>query len=121
MDIRVLEGLTIDAIYGMDKGYAEITFRTTDGREFRMTHEQECCESVTLEDVIGDPNDLIGSPILRAEARTQAGDTDDYSESSTWTFYELATIQGSVTLRWFGVSNGYYSESVDFYEITNRN
>ena len=116
MDIRVLEGLTIDAIYGMDKGYAEITLRTIDGRTFRMYHEQECCESVTLEDVVGDPNDLIGSPILRAEARGLIS-TDEYGDSSTWTFYELATIQGSVTLRWYGTSNGYYSESVDFEEV----
>lgn len=47
-------------------------------------------------------------------------ESEEEWEHSTWTFYKLATIKGYVTLRWFGISNGYYSESVDFVKIMNE-
>jgi|SRR5690625_1132090 len=87
-----------------------IKFTTTDNEEFYMFHEQDCCESVYIEDINGDLTDLIGSPILLAEEVTELG--DDYYGTFTWTFYKIATIDGSVTIRWYGSSNGYYSESV---------
>lgn len=78
----------------------------------KFYHQQGCCESVAIEDVNGDVNDLIGHPLLVAEERVSAGTDTDY-ESSTWTFYTFRSVGGSVDVRWFGVSNGYYSERVD--------
>lgn len=89
---------------------------TTTGYKVRLLHVQDCCEDVEVEDVTGDLADLVGSPLLRAEVRTHTLDDGELakagSESATWTFYELATVKGSVTIRFVGASNGFYSESV---------
>jgi hypothetical protein len=83
-----------------------------------MYHYQNCCESVQLEDVAGDIADLIGTPILKAECVSNAATSEEVvGECGTWTFYKLSTINGSVTLRWLGRSNGYYSEDVNFEEL----
>lgn len=94
-----------------------VRFTTTDGVSYALYHEQDCCESVTLEDICGDLNDLVGSPILVAEEVSNEEGAKSDDESYTWTFYKFSTIKGSVTLRWYGTSNGYYSERVDFARI----
>ena len=96
-----------------------IIFETTEGVRYRMYHDQDCCESVDIEDINGDFDDLIGYPLLQAEESTNTTDTFGRIESPdsfTWTFYKFATIKGYVTIRWLGESNGYYSEEVDFKE-----
>lgn len=97
-------------------GDDRIVFGENNGERFIMEHMQDCCESVFIEDVCGEFVDLVGSPILVAEeVSCDKGPLTDYDESYTWTFYKFSTIKGSVTIRWYGTSNGYYSESVDVY------
>ncbi|MBI3632917.1 MAG: hypothetical protein HY226_01345 [Candidatus Vogelbacteria bacterium] len=110
--ISVLVGQTLFKIENKDD---ELIFWGNDGRKFRMFHQQSCCENVRVEDVAGELDDLIGTPILVAEERSQTN--PDASESGTWTFYVLRTIKGSVTIRWYGSSSGYYSESVSFWQV----
>jgi hypothetical protein len=91
-----------------------LEFETDDGYIFKMYHEQDCCEHVFIDDINGDLEDLMDSPITEASERTShegEGEENGY-DSCTWTFYHIATIKGWVTIKWFGTSNGYYSESV---------
>jgi hypothetical protein len=97
-----------------------------DEGDFVFHHDQNCCESVRIQDITGDLTDLLGSPITLAEETTSSEAPEGlerntaYIESETWTFYKLATIKGYVDIRWLGESNGYYSESVDLKFIPRR-
>lgn len=102
--------LRIEAV----KGEGEVRLLLDDGRVFTMLHHQDCCESVYLEDVCGDLDDLIGAQVVHAREETQDDEAD--AECGMWTFYILSTTKGTVTLRWHGSSNGYYSVGVDFCE-----
>ena len=118
IDISYLLGKTINKI---DQQEDEIRFVLSDGEQLALLHLQDCCERVTVEDIIGDMEDLIGSPITMAEVVESEANPESvvkyYQDSFTWTFYKLATVKGYVTIRWYGESNGYYSESVDLVKI----
>lgn len=113
-EFSALVGKTLASVMH-DKDQEEVRFLTAEGEAFVLWHDQDCCEHVRVEEIVGDLDDLTGSPILLAEEVSNAdGPAPDYPESYTWTFYKIATIKGSVTLRWLGESNGYYSEGVSF-------
>lgn len=119
---ETLIGKTLKEVSAKDD---EILFITVDGERYRQYHSQECCERVWLEDVCGNFNDLIGLPLLMADEasdREEIDDTEDgYDYSSeTWTFYKLATVKGYVTLRWYGKSNGYYSEKAQLDKLPRK-
>lgn len=117
--IEELKGYTLTEI-DISRENDEIRFHRRDGKTVLMHHEQDCCESVTIEDIDGDLSDLIGSEILEAEEAWRDKEDSEIiacDDSATWTFYKLGTSKGSVSIRWFGESNGYYSESVDIAVI----
>lgn len=53
--VSILDGESLDG--GM-------LFTSTDGTTFRFYHSQRCCESVGIEDIIGDVQDLLLGPLL---------------------------------------------------------
>jgi hypothetical protein len=119
-EVSELLGKTLVAITGADEGNNEIIFECSDGSKYRMYHEQDCCESVLIEDICGYVNSLIGNPLTMAEDITNIMDkpaVDKRTDSCTWTWYKFATVKGYVTIRWYGESNGYYSERVDFEKM----
>ncbi len=116
VDVSSFVGKTFNRVekYQGDEG---LIFEDSDGDVFIMCHHQDCCEGVSLEDITGDLADLIGTPILIAEERTSGENPmSKYDEYFQWTFYTFRTIRGSVDLRWYGQSNGYYSVDAPIYK-----
>lgn len=113
VDLEKLKGYMISSVSGMDEGGDEIVFKLSDGRAFKMYHEQSCCERVSIDDVCGEVCDLVDAEIVHFEERVSDGEPQDDYGTSTWTFYDIQTSKGSVNIKWFGSSNGYYSESVN--------
>ncbi len=112
-----LIGKTFVTVTAIKEHDHELRFVDRFGQGFRFYHSQDCCESVEIADVIGDLADLEMSPIVEAEEISHEGQADPPNAESgcfTWTFYRFSTAKGTVTVRWLGESNGYYSESVDF-------
>ena len=59
---------------------------------------------------------MIGQEILLAECVSEESEKTDWG-TSTWTFYKLASIKGYIDVRFFGESNGYYSEGVSCQKV----
>jgi hypothetical protein len=105
-----------------------------DCQRFELHHDQDCCERVTLHDTNGDVKDLLDHPILFAVESSsseppapancyRAYDDGGYvssPDSYTWTFYRIGTVKGTVVFRFYGESNGYYSESVTLHDCSNK-
>ena len=121
-ELKELLGKTITSIEG-EKGDENLKFICSDGSIFEMEYFKDCCASCSVEDICGDISDILGSPVVRAEDPSsldgfdelaEAKKVEEYIMSYTWTFYIIGTAKGTVTIRWYGSSNGYYSESPTF-------
>jgi hypothetical protein len=117
VEFAELIGKTLVSIH-VNEDLTSIHLQSDCGALYKMYHEEECCESVLLDDIDGSLFDLLGAPILGASVATSDGnDHPGCDNTSTWTFYKLKTIKGYVTIKWYGTSNGYYSEEVDFVRV----
>lgn len=104
---KTVKGIEVLRRDGSKTHQDELLFHCEEGLTMSMTHWQDCCEWVYIEDIVGDLSDLIGSQILQAEEVSE----DNLERDGLWTFYKLATAKGYVTLRWYGESE-FYSLSV---------
>ena len=118
VNFSVLQGLTMEKFVPCRE---DIRIRAS-GREFLMQHDQDCCEEVGVESVTGCVARAVGEVITDAVVHTnkdEPGRADEHgyiAESHTWTYYTIRTQSETIVIRWYGSSNGYYSEEVSFYE-----
>lgn len=108
-------------VIGIHPGETTILFYCKDGAVIQMYHEQNCCETVYLEssDCYTNKDDIYTDcDWCEIEEVTETGSNELWESTFTWTFYKIKTNKGYDTLRWYGTSNGYYSERVDFLDVT---
>lgn len=104
-DLSLMVGCTLTNIEGRE-GSWEMVFRASNGASFHFFGYENA--HTRVEEIVGYLYDLLNTPLLHA-----------YESTATWaggtaTFYHFSTIKGTVTIRWLGESNGYYSEEVCF-------
>lgn len=108
-------GKTLQAWRETDAG-GTIYLEFTDGTEAKFFHRQDCCECVSLHgDSYKELDNFIGREITGFLQDENAG-TPEYRYGSA-TLTEITFTFGNESVRacWWGESNGYYSESVDFW------
>lgn len=115
-------GKKIVGVYGGKPGDDTFSISFEDGTSIMFYHEQDCCERVSIDDVCGDIKEMVGQKLLKCSYTTNHDESakSEYDDSYTWTFYHFATRKGYVDMKWYGTSNGYYSEYVN-YKIYDKN
>jgi hypothetical protein len=95
----------------------EIILTNIHNGKCKFYHDNDCCEDFYFVDFdLEEAKDiLIGNPIIKFEIESNSDDEpdDDCQDSYTWTYIKISTIKGTLTIRGFGTSNGYYSEEPD--------
>jgi hypothetical protein len=91
-----------------------------DGRVYRWEFIPECEETCRLYKIIGTPQALEGHTITLAESTIldppDAWRSDVASESCTFEAYYLEAGGHRLELIFLGESNGWYGETMDFFE-----
>jgi hypothetical protein len=113
--IDSLVGETLSFI-DIDDDNNEILLTTESGRQIKIFHQQDCCESVFIDSTDGDWNELLGKVLIEVTKDVVSDETE--CETSTHTKLIFRVNDATVVSRWIGYSNGYYSEDVDIEELT---
>ena len=115
IDFNDLKGLHLEKIEVLkNKNNTDVIVFYTTYKSFCMFHQQDCCEQVYIEDICGDIKLLNNTEIYDAYCSSNQDEKGD--NTFTWTFYTIHTPKGSLIIRWYGESNGYYSETVGLVE-----
>ena len=85
VDFSLLKGRVCSGVESTDY---EIIFYLEDNLKLVMQHDQDCCESVYVESIVGDLKDIVGEEILIAEEVTVTFPSDSVSFS----IYELIAL-----------------------------
>ena|SRR3990167_5992733 len=115
--IKDLVGLTFETV-NISSSYGDdvITFENKNS-VYKLYHSQDCCECVNVEKITGSLHHLSDTPILEAIETNPELPSNEQYDSFTWTNYKFVTARGIVEILWYGHSNGYYSESVNFCKV----
>jgi len=97
----------------------EIHFIVEDGKYIMMKDPNQ---DIRIKEIVGNLDDLIGSPIIKTDRSFSTGviEWSEFWGISIWTFYELATKKGEVSIMWFGKYDENYSEYLDLYFVPNK-
>lgn len=105
-NIKEVVGKTFDRIEVND--FSDKLELFHDHEKVSFFHSSICCESVYIENIIGDLNDLINSPILELEVSEKKGES-----GAIWTFHKFITQKGTVVIEWYGGKN-YYPTTISY-------
>jgi len=115
-----LFGRVIESITGLEEESDKVTITFKHGGSITQFHEEDCCESVYVSQVDGNVRKHEGAVIheliekVLDKTEIPSDELPKYTDTSlTATFYTLKTSKGYLDWRWYGESNGYYSEGVD--------
>ena len=105
--VKTFDDLLGRILYKVTEDGDELRLYLSDTNYVRFYHEQDCCESVYVESIVGDLNDLVGEEILLAEdvenifdvLKNIGNEVVGSDESYTWTFYKFATRKTETGLR----------------------
>ena len=115
-------GETVEFV-DVDDTKNQIVITTQSGRQFRIYHDQDCCEQVEIaesQDGDGQLVTLIGKKIEGVAVELEEDvDPPPFEDCDSWTRTKISFRTNSETVisRWIGTSNGYYSESITINEL----